>query len=88
MSLMTYFLKNKSLILKSNALLNLALVCVCVCNVCVCVCVGGWVGVGVDVCRCGCLRANHFDVIGLGIKVDQGLPCVPHYIPRSNGKSF
>ena len=45
-------------------------------------------GVGVGVCGCGCLRANHFDVIGLGIKVDQGLPCVPHYIPRSNGKSF
>ena len=39
MPLMTYFLKNKSLILKSNALLNLALVCVCVMCVCVCVCV-------------------------------------------------
>ena len=49
--------------------------CVCVC-VCVYVCV----------CVCVCLRANNFDVIGLGVKVDQGLPCVRHYIPRSSGK--
>ena len=33
-----------------------------------------------------CLRANHFEVIRLGIKVDLGLPCVRHYISRSSGK--
>ena len=44
--------------------------------VCVCVCVRVRV----------CLRANNFDVIGLGVKVDQGLPCVRHFIPRSSGK--
>ena len=33
---------------------------------------------------CVCLQANHFDVIGLGVKVDQGLPCVCHYILRSS----
>ena len=27
-----------------------------------------------------------FVVDGLGVKVDQGLPCVRHYIPRSGGK--
>ena len=37
-------------------------------------------------CVCVCLRANNFDVVGLGVKVDQGLPCVRHYIPRSSGK--
>ena len=26
------------------------------------------------------------DVVRLGVKVDQGLPCVRHYIPRSSGK--
>ena len=31
---------------------------------------------------CVCLPANHFDVIRLGVKVDQGLPCVHHYILR------
>ena len=35
---------------------------------------------------CVCLQANHFDVIGLGVKVDQGLPCVCHNISRSSGK--
>ena len=44
------------------------------------------VSVCVCVCVCVCLRANHFDVIGLGGKVDQSLPCVRHYIPRSSGK--
>ena len=44
--------------------------CVCVC-LCVCVCV--------------CLRVNN-DVIRLGVKVEQGLPCVRHYIPRSSGE--
>ena len=29
-----------------------------------------------------CLLANHFDVIVLGVKVDQGLPCICHYIPQ------
>ena len=47
--------------------------CVCVC-LCVCVCV------------CVCVWANHLDVVRLGIKVDQGLHCVRHYIPRSSGK--
>ena len=42
--------------------------------VCVCVCV------------CVCLRVNHCDIIRLGVKVDQGLPCVRHYIPRLSGK--
>ena len=51
------------------------LVCVCAC-VCVCVCM----------CVCVCLWANHLDVVRLGVKVDQGLPCVRHYIPRSSGK--
>ena len=41
---------------------------------------------GAGVCMCVCLRANHFDVVSLGVKVDQGLPCVCHYIPRSSGK--
>ena len=40
------------------------------------------------VCVCVCLRANHLDVVRLGVKVDQGLPCVRHYIPRSSGKSL
>ena len=38
------------------------------------------------VCVCVCLRANHLDVVRLGVKGDQDLPCVRHYIPRSNGK--
>ena len=50
---------------------HMLIVCVCFC-VCVCVCV--------------CLRVNHHDVIELGLKVDRGLPCVRHYIPRSNDK--
>ena len=37
---------------------------------------------------CECLHVNHSDVIRLGIKVDQGLPCIRHYIPRSNEKPF
>ena len=47
-------------------------------RVCACVCV--------SVCVCVCLPANHLDVFRLGVKVDQGLPCVRHYIPRSSGK--
>ena len=43
---------------------------------CVCVCV----------CVCVCLRVNPSDNIRLGVKVDQGLPCVRDYIPRSSGK--
>ena len=35
---------------------------------------------------CVCLRANHLDVVTLGVKVDQGLPYARHYIPRSSGK--
>ena len=38
------------------------------------------------VCVCVCLRANHIDVNWLSVKVDQGLPCVRHHIPRSSGK--
>ena len=41
----------------------------------------------VRVCVCVCLWANQlFQVIRLGIMVDQGLPCVYHYISRSSGK--
>ena len=46
----------------------------------VCVCVRAHARV------CVCLQACHFDVIGLGIKVDQGILCIRHYITRSNGK--
>ena len=35
---------------------------------------------------CVCLRVNHNDVIWLGVKVDQGLSCLHHHIPRSSGK--
>ena len=42
-------------------------------NDCVCVCV------------CVCLRVSHL-LLMLSVKVDQGLPCVRHYIPRSGGK--
>ena len=35
---------------------------------------------------CVCLRVNHHDVIRLGVKVDQGLPGVRHYIPRLSGE--
>ena len=38
---------------------------------CVCLCV----------CVCVCLRANLLDVVRLGVNVDQGRPCVCHYIP-------
>ena len=37
------------------------------------------------VCVCVCSWVNHFDVIRLGVKVDQGLPCVRHCMPRSSG---
>ena len=40
------------------------------------------------VCVCVCLRTNHFDVIRLGLKVDQGLPCICLYIPRLSDKSL
>ena len=49
-------------------------------------CVYVWVCVCVCVCVCVYLRVNHSDVIRLGVKVDQGLSCVRHYIPRSSGK--
>ena len=39
------------------------------CSVCVCVCV------------CVCLGVNHYNIIRWSIKVDEGLPCVRHYIP-------
>ena len=36
---------------------------------------------------CVCVYGLTFlDVARLGVKVDQGLPCVRHYIPRSSGK--
>ena len=36
---------------------------------------------------CVCVFTGQpFDVIGLGVKVDQGLPCAHHNIPRSSGK--
>ena len=35
---------------------------------------------------CVCLWVNHSDVNRSGAKVDQGLPCVRHYIHRSSGK--
>ena len=57
--------------------LRLAYACLCVC-VCVCVCV--------YVCVCMGLQVNHTDVTRLGVKVDQGLPCLHHYILRSSGK--
>ena len=38
-------------------------------RVCVCVCV------------CVCLGVNHYNIIRWSIKVDEGLPCVRHYIP-------
>ena len=42
----------------------------------------------VCVCVCVCLWGNYYDDfdIRLGIKVDQGLPCECHHIPRSSGK--
>ena len=40
----------------------------------------------VCVCVCVCvLQVNH-NATWLGVKVDQGLPCVHHHIPRSSGK--
>ena len=48
---------------------------VCV-RACVCVCL--------SVCVCECLQINHNDITWLGVKADQGLPCVRHYIPRSS----
>ena len=30
---------------------------------------------------CVCLRVNHNDVTWLGVKIDQGLPCICHHIP-------
>ena len=38
------------------------------------------------VVECVCLQVNHSDVIRLGVKVDQGLRSVRHFIPRSSGK--
>ena len=35
---------------------------------------------------CVCLRVNHYDVTSSGVKVDEGLPCERHHIPRSTGK--
>ena len=35
---------------------------------------------------CVCLRVNHSDIIRLDVKVDQDLPCLLHYIPRSISK--
>ena len=35
---------------------------------------------------CVCVWANQLDVFRLGIKVDQGLPCICHCIPRLSGK--
>ena len=29
-----------------------------------------------------CLQVNHNDVTWLGVKIDQGLLCVRHHIPR------
>ena len=41
----------------------------------------------VYVCVCVCVYGLTFlDIVRLGIKVDQGLPCVHHYISRSSGK--
>ena len=37
-------------------------------------------------CMCVCLRANLLDVVRLGFKVDQGLPCLRDYFPRSSCK--
>ena len=39
-------------------------------------------------CKAVCvfLPANHNDLIWLGVKVDQGLPCVRHRISRSSDK--
>ena len=48
-----------------------------------------WVAAMVCVCVCVCVFTGQpFDVVGLGVKVDQGLSCVRHYISRSSDKSL
>ena len=49
------------------------------------------VKISADMCVCVCVcvcvfTSQPFVVDGLGIKVDQGLPCIRHYIPKSGGK--